>query len=86
MSSDTLFWKIYAGLAGAVTTLVAQKAVSLLWRTVTGDDEPPVSEDLEVSTGKALSWMVASGIGVAASQLLVSRAIRRQQLNRSVSH
>ncbi len=80
MISDKLFWKVYAGVAGALTTLAAQKAVTLLWRVVTGDEQPPESEDPEVSAGKAFSWALASGIGVAASQLLVNRAIRRHQV------
>jgi hypothetical protein len=85
MISDKLFWKVYAGIAGAVATLAAQKAASLVWRMVTDDDAPPISDDLDVSTGKALSWVLVSGFGVAASQLLVSRAIERQHLARKAA-
>lgn len=85
MISDKLFWKVYAGIAGAVATLAAQKAANLGWRIVTGDEEPPISDDPEVSTSKAISWVLVSGLVVAVSQLLVSRFIRRQQLEKGAS-
>ncbi|WP_130865356.1 DUF4235 domain-containing protein [Acidipropionibacterium timonense] len=83
MIPEKILWKVYAGVLGAVTTLVAQKAVEGAWRYVTGDDEPPRPDDPEVSTVKAVSWALASGIGIAGSQLLVNRMANRHWMKYS---
>ncbi len=70
--SQKLVWNIYAGLVGAVTAIVAQKAVTGAWRLVTGD-EPPEPTDPRTPIAEALSWALASGIGIGISQLLMSR-------------
>lgn len=80
MISDKLLWRVYAGVAGALTTFVAQKVVTGVWTLVTGDETPPESSDPDVPAVKAFSWALASGIGIAGSQLLINRAIRSHQL------
>lgn len=78
--SQKILWKVYAGVAGALTTFLAQKLVTGVWTLVTGDENPPESEDPEVPAVKAFSWALASGIGIAGSQLLVNRIIRSHQV------
>ncbi|AXE38934.1 hypothetical protein JS278_01775 [Acidipropionibacterium virtanenii] len=80
MISDKLLWKVYAAAAGALTTFVAQKVVTGVWTIVTGDETPPESSDPDVPAFKAFSWALASGIGIAGSQLLINRAVRSHQL------
>jgi hypothetical protein len=74
--TNKLAWKIYAGVIGAVTTIVAHKLVSVAWKTVTGN-EPPSPTDPETPVGSAISWVVASGIGVGVAQLFAQRYAAR---------
>ncbi len=72
--------KVYAGVIGAVTTIVAQKLVTLVWKTVTGK-EPPSPTNPETSVTSALSWVLASGIGVGVAQLFAQRFAARHWKN-----
>jgi hypothetical protein len=74
--SQKMLWKIYVGVIGAVTTIVAQKLVTLGWKIATGDD-PPEPTDPETPVIQAVSWAVASGVGVGVVQLLTQRAAAR---------
>lgn len=78
MIPEKILWKVYAGALGAVTTIVSQKVVEGVWKYVTGDDETPQPDDPEVSATKALSWALASGIGIAGSQLLMHRFVNKR--------
>ena len=53
--SQKLLWKIYIGVIGAVTTIVAQRLVTTGWKVVTGD-EPPSPTDPDTPMVKAASW------------------------------
>lgn len=71
-TSQKLLWNLYAGALGALTSLVAVKAVNKAWELATGDT-PPEPNDPQVPLRRALTWAVASGIGIGLSQLLVNR-------------
>ncbi len=74
--SQKLLWKIYAGVLGAVTTIAAQRLVKLSWKAVTGN-EPPRPTDPETPVVEAVSWALASGVGVGVTQLLTQRMAAR---------
>ena len=76
-ASEKLLWKLYVGVIGVVTTVVAQRVVSTSWKVVTGD-KPPSPTDPNVPTAQAVSWAVASGLGVGVTQLLVKRTAARR--------
>ncbi|MCC2592821.1 DUF4235 domain-containing protein [Tessaracoccus sp. OS52] len=82
--SEKIFWKIYAGVLGATTTLVAQKLVTKIWEATTGD-EPPDPNDPETPLSSALIWAISSGLGVGVSQLVMNRFIQRRWL-RNMGH
>jgi hypothetical protein len=75
--SQKLIWKLYAGVLGAVTSLVALKLVTLLWKTVTGN-EPPSPTDPRTPLSQALSWALASAIGVRVTQIVTQRFAARR--------
>ncbi|MGY4720811.1 DUF4235 domain-containing protein [Naumannella cuiyingiana] len=75
--SKAILWKIYAGLLGAATTFVAQKAVSGAWKAVTGD-EPPSPSDPDAPLGQAVIWALSSAIGIGVTQLLINRFTARR--------
>ena len=74
--SQKLFWNIYVGVIGAVTTIVAQRLVTTGWKVVTGD-EPPSPTDPDTPFVKAASWALASGLGIGVTQLLTQRIAAR---------
>jgi hypothetical protein len=71
-TSQKLLWNLYAGAVGALTTIVAAKAVNAAWQLATGD-APPEPNDPGVPLRRALTWAIASGVGIGLSQLLVNR-------------
>lgn len=75
--TEKVLWKIYAGVVGAVTTLVAQKVVTKVWEASTGDT-PPDPNDPDVPLTKALIWATASGLGVGMTQLAMNRFVQRR--------
>jgi hypothetical protein len=77
MGANKFAGKIYAGVIGAITTIVAQKLVTVAWKTVTGD-EPPSPTDPDTPASSAVIWVVASAIGVGVAQLFAQRFAARQ--------
>lgn len=84
-ASEKLLWKLYVGVIGLVTTVVAQRAVSTGWKVVTGE-KPPSPTDPDISTAEAVSWALASGVGVGITQLLVKRTTARRWASRIGQH
>lgn len=72
-----LVWKIYTGVLGAVTTIAAQKAVSKAWKLSTGS-EPPEPGDPDTPLHLAMTWALASALGVGVVQLLTNRYTARR--------
>lgn len=75
--SKNLSFKVYAGVIGAVTTMVSQRLVSALWKASTGDT-PPNPNDPDVPATEAAIWALASGIGLGATQLVMNRFLGRR--------
>ena len=84
-ASEKLLWKLYVGVIGVVTTVAAQRLVATSWKVVTGD-KPPSPTDPEVPTSAAVSWALASGLGVGVTQLLVKRSAARRWAARIGQH
>ncbi|MEL4504386.1 DUF4235 domain-containing protein [Luteococcus sp. H138] len=76
-TSQNIGFKIYAGVLGAVTTIVAQKLVSTAWKIATGDT-PPDPNDPDVPPTQAAIWALASGLGLGVSQLAMNRFVGRR--------
>lgn len=80
-TSEKLVWQVYSGLLGALTTLIAQQAMTRAWKLATGE-EPPNPNDPDVPFSEAITWAVATGIGVGVTQLSMNRYMsRRWQTN-----
>jgi len=74
--TQKLFSKLYVGIIAAVTTLAAQRLLKAGWKLVTGD-EPPSPTDPDTPVIEAVSWALASGIGMGVTQLLTQRIAAR---------
>jgi Protein of unknown function (DUF4235) len=75
--NDKILEKAYPAIVGALTTFVAQFVVRKLWQVATGDT-PPDPHDPDVPTREAITWFVASSIGVGVAQMLMSRFASRK--------
>ena len=67
---EKILWKIYAGVLGAATTLLA-------WEAATGD-VPPDPNDPDTPLTQALIWALCSGVGVGMAQLTMNRYMQRR--------
>ena len=74
--------KIYTAVLSAIVTFAAGFALKKVWKLATGA-EPPDPEDPEVPFRHALTWFIASGIGVGVAQLLFHRTMTKRQLGRT---
>jgi hypothetical protein len=75
--TQKLLWKLYVGAIGAVTTIAAQRLLKAGWKLVTGN-EPPSPTDPDTPVLEAMTWALASGIGIGVTQLLTQRMAARQ--------
>ncbi len=71
-TSQRMIWNLYTGAIGAITTVVAAKLVGKAWEAATGNT-PPQPNDPEVPMRHAVTWLVASGLGIGLAQLLMNR-------------
>lgn len=76
-TSEKLIWRLYSGLLGAATTMIAQRALVQGWRLATGE-EPPNPNDPDVPYGEAVTWAIATGVGVGVAQLSMNRYMSRR--------
>ena len=75
-ASQKLFWKLYAGAIGAVTTIAAQRLLKAGWKFVTGK-EPPSITDPDTPVLQAMTWALASAIGIGVTEVLIQRMAAR---------
>ena len=66
-------WKAIVIGTGALTGLATQRAIELVWTTVRGSTPPKLAADRSSPWPEAVSWAVATGIGVGVARLLAVR-------------
>ena len=69
--------KVYTTVLSALVTFVAGFALKKVWTLATGG-EPPNPEDPEVPAREAVTWFLASGIGVGIAQLVFHRTMAKR--------
>jgi hypothetical protein len=75
--NDKILEKAYPVIIGALTTFIAQFVVRKMWQVATGD-APPDPHDPDVPAREAVTWFVASSIGVGVAQLVMGRFANRK--------
>ncbi|MDR2973848.1 MAG: DUF4235 domain-containing protein [Propionibacteriaceae bacterium] len=68
--------KIYTAILSAIVTFVAGFALKKVWELATGS-QPPDPQDPQVPARQAVTWFVASGVGVGLAQLLFHRQMSK---------
>jgi Protein of unknown function (DUF4235) len=67
-------WKAITLGLGALTGLVTQRFLEVIWKALRGSTPPKVPADRRSSWADALSWAVATGVGVGVARLLAVRS------------
>lgn len=75
-TSQKIIRRLYVAGVGAAATVGAQKLMALAWKFVTGS-EPPKPGDKDLPTKHAITWALASGVGMGVSQLVAKRLVSR---------
>ena len=73
MKSKELHWKALSYGVGALAGLVTQRLLNGAWKGLNHDSRPPVPADRRSPLAEALSWAVATGVGMGVSRLLAIR-------------
>ena len=67
-------WKVIAYGSGALAALVTQRLLETVWKALRHAAPPPMPADRRSSWTDALSWAIATGVGVGVARLLAIRA------------
>ena len=59
--------------SGALAALVTQRLLETAWKALGHATAPPVAADRRSSWADALSWAIATGVGVGGARLLAIR-------------
>jgi hypothetical protein len=66
-------WKAIAVGTGALTGFATQRVIELMWTALRGSRPPKLAADRSSPWPDAVSWAVATGIGVGVARLLAVR-------------
>ena len=73
MNGSKLGWTLVRGATTFAAVAVTRKAVDTGWRFVTGNEPPSDPEDPELTLKEAVTWALASGVGIAIARLFATR-------------
>lgn len=66
-------WKAIAVGTGALTGFATQRVIEVIWTAVRGSTPPKLAADRSSPWPDAVSWAIATGIGVGVARLLAVR-------------
>lgn len=66
-------WKTITHALGALTGFATQRFLEVLWTGIRGSTPPKVPADRRLPWPDAVSWAVATGVGVGVGRLLAVR-------------
>jgi len=72
--SKALGWKAVSFGAGAVAALVTRRAIAMLWNQLAEVPAPRQVADRRIPWLPALSWSIATGVGVSVMNLVAQRS------------
>ena len=70
---EKLVWQGLSAGAAALSVVIMQRVLGIVWGRVRGEPPPKDPADQSVSWGAALTWAVALGVGVAVARLVAVR-------------
>jgi len=72
-SMGALTWKVLGTGSAVIAASLAERGVTLLWRTAMRREPPSAPEDPETSWGEAITWAVLSGAVIGVARLVATR-------------
>jgi len=72
-TSHKVAWRLVGIGVTMGATLAARKLLAAGWKFVTGENPPDSPENPDTGTAEAVTWALASGVGVATARLLATR-------------
>ena len=72
--TKTLSWKAVSLAAGAAAALVTRRALAMVWNRFATSPAPEQIADRRVPWVPALSWAVATGVGVSVMNVVAQRS------------
>ncbi len=69
-----LSWKAISIAAGAIAALVTRRTFAILWNQVAESPAPEQVADRRIPWVPAVSWAVATGVGVSVMNLVAQRS------------
>jgi hypothetical protein len=70
----TLSWKAVSFAAGAIAALVTRRALAMVWNRFAASPAPEHVADRRTPWLPALSWAIATGVGVSVMNLVAQRS------------
>jgi hypothetical protein len=67
-------WKAFTIGLGALTGFVTTRVLEVIWKVLRGSIPPKMAADRRSSLVDALSWAIATGVGVGVARLLAIRS------------
>jgi hypothetical protein len=68
-----LIWQGVSAGASALSVVVMQRVITIVWRRVRNEPPPDGPGDQKVSWSAALTWAIAMGVGIAVARLVAVR-------------
>jgi len=72
-TTNKLAWKVLGGVTTIAATIITRKILTTGWKFVTGNNPPDSPENPDTGTVEAVTWALASGVGVAVARLFATR-------------
>ena len=76
-SKKQLAWKVLSAASAAISVLVTRRILTAVWERFGGAAPPRSAEDRKVSWRAALTWAVATGVGIAVARVVAARVSAR---------
>jgi hypothetical protein len=73
-ASKTLSWKAVSYGAGALSTVLTRRMLVMVWNRFRDVPPPENLADRRASWMQAVSWAVATGVGIGVTRLLALRS------------
>ena len=73
-SVERRVWQGLAVLSGAAAAMATRRAMTMTWRAVRHEDPPLHPSDRGVQLTDAVTWAIATAVGMAVSRVLAERA------------
>jgi len=72
--SRTMGWKAVSVAAGTLAALTTRRTIAMLWNQLADTPAPEHPADRRVAWVPALSWAIATGVGVGVMNLIAQRS------------